>query len=492
MTAKILVVDDEPDLEDLVRQKFRRQIKDGSIAFGFARDGVEALAFLAENGDFDMVVSDINMPRMDGLTLLAKLQEEATRFSTVIVSAYGDMANIRTAMNRGAFDFLTKPIDFADFETTVRKTIAHVAALRDARERQAAAERAHASLSRYFSPNLARNLAGDANALAPGGERREIATLFTDIAGFTPLVESLDPRQLASLLCGYLEGMTEMVFAHEGTVAKIMGDAIHVLFGAPSRTARRGDQRDRLRARARRSRGGIPPRMELARGVPLGVTRIGVHAGPAIVGNFGGGRLFDYTAYGDTINVAARLEAVNKQLGTRICISAAAAERADGFSGRPVGDLRLRGKSETLRAYEPLAPEELQKPGDDRLRRGLRQARSARPCRARRLCRARWHAPGRSARAISSQAASERRDRHRDRDALASVRTCVPFRPRRRSGRPRRQGRSADFSSSRRPKPTGSARFAATSTDCSAPTCRSRTPARARRSRPSRSQSTIR
>ena len=118
MTAKILVVDDEPDLEDLVRQKFRRQIKDGSIAFGFARDGVEALAFLAENGDFDMVVSDINMPRMDGLTLLAKLQDEATRFSTVIVSAYGDMANIRTAMNRGAFDFLTKPIDFADFETT--------------------------------------------------------------------------------------------------------------------------------------------------------------------------------------------------------------------------------------------------------------------------------------------------------------------------------------------------------------------------------------
>jgi adenylate cyclase len=90
MTAKILVVDDEPDVEDLVRQKFRRQIKDGSIAFGFAHDGVEALALLAKKGDFDMVVSDINMPRMDGLTLLAKLQEEATKFSTVIVTAYGD------------------------------------------------------------------------------------------------------------------------------------------------------------------------------------------------------------------------------------------------------------------------------------------------------------------------------------------------------------------------------------------------------------------
>ena len=91
--------------------------------------------------------------------------------------------------------------------------------------------------------------------------------------------------------------------------------------------------------------------------MPLGVTRIGVHAGPAIVGNFGGGRLFDYTAYGDTINAAARLEAVNKQLGTRVCVSAAAAERAPGFIGRPVGDLRLRGRSEPLRAYEPLAAE---------------------------------------------------------------------------------------------------------------------------------------
>jgi len=356
MTAKILVVDDEPDLEALVTQKFRRQIKEGSIAFGFARDGVEALAMLGADSGFDMVVSDINMPRMDGLTLLAKLQEEATKFSTIIVSAYGDMANIRTAMNRGAFDFLTKPIDFSDFETTIAKTIAHVVALRDARLRQAIAERAHASLSRYFSPNLAASLAADANALAPGGERREIATLFTDIAGFTPLVETLDPSQLATLLSAYLECMTEIVFAHEGTVAKIIGDAIHVLFGAPS------DQPDAARraiacARALDACAETFRAQWHARGAPLGVTRIGVHAGPAIVGNFGGGRLFDYTAYGDTINAAARLEAANKQLGTRICVSAAAAERAGDFSGRPVGDLVLRGRSEPMRVYEPLAPE---------------------------------------------------------------------------------------------------------------------------------------
>jgi adenylate cyclase len=88
-------------------------------------------------------------------------------------------------------------------------------------------------------------------------------------------------------------------------------------------------------------------------GVSLGVTRIGVHAGAAIVGNFGGGRFFDYTAYGDTINTAARLEAVNKQLGTRICVSESVVARMDNFNGRPVGDLVLRGRSGSLRAYEP-------------------------------------------------------------------------------------------------------------------------------------------
>ena len=113
MTATILVVDDEPDLEALVLQKFRRQIRDGAVQFVFAHDGIEALASIERHPHVDMVVSDINMPRMDGLSLLAKLQEAEEKKSTVIVSAYGDMSNIRTAMNRGAFDFLTKPIDFA-------------------------------------------------------------------------------------------------------------------------------------------------------------------------------------------------------------------------------------------------------------------------------------------------------------------------------------------------------------------------------------------
>src|SRR5262245_26524277 len=158
MSARILVVDDEPDLEALVMQKFRQQIRNGTVDFLFAHDGLEALAALKANGGIDLVVTDINMPRMDGLALLQKLQESDENISTIIVSAYGDMGNIRTAMNRGAFDFVTKPIDFRDLQTTIAKTIRHIEYLRDARRRQAEAERAYMSLSRYFSPNLAQRL----------------------------------------------------------------------------------------------------------------------------------------------------------------------------------------------------------------------------------------------------------------------------------------------------------------------------------------------
>src|SRR5438477_8589445 len=178
MTATILVVDDEPDLEALVLQKFRRQIRDGLVQFVFAHDGIEALQSIEEHPDVDMVVSDINMPRMDGLSLLQKLQEAEDKKSTIIVSAYGDMSNIRTAMNRGAFDFLTKPIDFGDFELTIDKTIRHVETLRDARRRQTEAERAHASLSRYFSPELAKRLAAGDSSDDMQVRWRDIAVIF--------------------------------------------------------------------------------------------------------------------------------------------------------------------------------------------------------------------------------------------------------------------------------------------------------------------------
>jgi adenylate cyclase len=256
-------------------------------------------------------------------------------------------------MNRGAFDFLTKPIDFGDLEMTIDKTIRHVEMMREARRRQAEAERAHASLSRYFSPQIASRLAADSDSNGMEVHRRDVAAIFTDVTSFTSLVETIAPEMLGTLLNEYMGGMTEIVFAHEGTIAKIIGDGIHILFNAP------GDQPDYATRAVACAHDLDAWASEFcvrwkSKGVSFGATRIGVHAGPVLVGNFGGSRFFDYTAYGDTINTAARLEAANKFLGTRICVSAVVADAAGDFRGRPVGDLMLRGRSEPLRAYEPL------------------------------------------------------------------------------------------------------------------------------------------
>ena len=129
---KILVVDDEPDVEPLVLQRMRRDIRRRKYEFVFAQNGIEALEVLDRDDDIDMVVSDINMPQMDGLTLLGQIAERNPNIRSIIVSAYGDMQNIRTAMNRGAFDFVTKPLDFGDLRLTIERTLRHLEEWREA------------------------------------------------------------------------------------------------------------------------------------------------------------------------------------------------------------------------------------------------------------------------------------------------------------------------------------------------------------------------
>jgi adenylate cyclase len=150
--AKILGVDDEADFEALIRQRFRRQVRDGEFTFLFAHHGEEALALLATEPDIELMLLDINMPVMDGLTLLNELRERQSPVRTIMVSAYGDMTNLRTAMNRGAFDFVTKPVDFNDLEVTIRKTLADIAKLHEIERLRAAAERARGNLSRSIQP----------------------------------------------------------------------------------------------------------------------------------------------------------------------------------------------------------------------------------------------------------------------------------------------------------------------------------------------------
>ena len=354
--ARVLVVDDEPDVEALITQKFRRKVRKGEIEFIFARDGQHALEVLGQHPDVDVVLSDINMPRMDGLTLLERLNELHGDLETVIVSAYGDMRNIRTAMNRGAFDFITKPIEFEDLETTLAKTLTHRLRIRELQQSRDEAERARTTLARYFSPSVVEALATDAGELGTTGARRDATFLFTDLANFTPLVESSSSDVIVRILNAYLDGVIEAVFAHSGTVMKIIGDAVQATFGAPL------DDPDNA-AHAVECALAIDVFAEAFRadlrteGIDLGQTRIGVNSGSAIIGNFGGKRFFDYTAYGDAVNIASRLEYANKEVGTRICISGSVVDRIDGFCGRPVGTLQLKGKNQAIRCFEPLSPE---------------------------------------------------------------------------------------------------------------------------------------
>jgi adenylate cyclase len=361
MAVTILVVDDEPDLELLITQKFRREIRKGELSFLFAGDGQEALEILAGDEDVRMVLSDINMPRMDGLTLLDQLQNSQQDLAAVIVSAYGDMKNIRSAMNRGAFDFLTKPISFDDLETTIKKTLEHTSMLHTMQEEKADAERDREALSRFFSPSVVTALQDDPAFFENSGERREATFMFTDLASFTPLVEATDPSLIIDVLNEYLEGLTKIVFEHEGTVTKIVGDAVHAMFGAPveqpDHAKRAVDCALRLDAFAREF--AINNK---ALDATVNLTRIGINTGTAIVGNFGSKEFFDYTAHGDAVNVAARLETVNKQLGTTICVSQSTVKKIDGFQGLPVGELLLKGKSKPLLAYEPLAAERYDHP----------------------------------------------------------------------------------------------------------------------------------
>ncbi len=218
----------------------------------------------------------------------------------------------------------------------------------DRRERA----RVEAMFGRYVSPRVVARLVASGEEPRLGGERREVTHLFTDLEDFTSLAETLPPDTTAAVLNGLLEVILAAIVEADGTVDKIVGDAVVAFFGAPEA------QRDHgARAVAAARRIHVATETERARwrarGVEVGRTRVGVHTGVAVVGNFGGRRFFDYTAVGDSVNVAARLEAANRVTGTSVLVSTATRERATG-AFRPVGRILVRGRRETVEAWEPV------------------------------------------------------------------------------------------------------------------------------------------
>ncbi len=211
------------------------------------------------------------------------------------------------------------------------------------------------AFAHYVSPNLVEHLISHPGALEIGGHRRTCSFIFTDLAGFTPLMESMDPADAIELLNQYLDDMIKITFDHEGTLDRIIGDALAIMFSAPVQQADHADRAIRCALALDRYATAFH-RKKIEEGIPFGMTRIGVNSGEVIIGNFGGSAMFDYRALGDAINTAARLESVNKQLGTHMCISEltlqACTEPVEVVL-RPVGRLVLKGKSRPLKVFEP-------------------------------------------------------------------------------------------------------------------------------------------
>ncbi len=214
-----------------------------------------------------------------------------------------------------------------------------------------------AAFSKYLSPALLDDILKDPSKLSIDPKRRDMSYVFTDVAGFTTISEGMDATTLADVMNRYLDGMVKVVFAHGGTVDKFIGDAVFALFGAPRDMA---DHAARAAACAldldRFAQGFLAAETEAGR--PFGVTRIGVHSGPASVGNFGSDARFEYTALGDAVNTAARLEGLNKYFGTRVAMSGATADRCPDLPRRSIGRIVLKGKTEPIAVYQPLTEEE--------------------------------------------------------------------------------------------------------------------------------------
>lgn len=224
---KILVADDETDLEVLIKQKFRRQIRDSKYNFVFALNGNEALDKLKDNPDVEIVLSDINMPGMDGLSLLGKLNEVSPLIKTVMVSAYGDMDNIRSAMNKGAFDFVCKPVNFEDLELTIDKTIKHVLQIKETIQ----AIKENNILKMYVDEAVLSFMGGKEfeNTLLRN-ETVELTVVFIDICSFTSLTEKEPADKVVKLLNNYFDVIVKEILAQGGYVDKFIGDAVMAVF----------------------------------------------------------------------------------------------------------------------------------------------------------------------------------------------------------------------------------------------------------------------
>ncbi len=358
MAERILFVDDEPDMVELITQRLRKQVRDDRFVLEFAGNGRIALEKLKEFDDIRIIVTDINMPEMDGLTLLAELGKLDRPTRTLVVSAYGDMQNIRTAMNNGAFDFVTKPIDFADLGLTLDKTIHEVLYLlqsidtkqklqdetlerikaQDEALKQAAEnakliteqniileekvsartlelaqkndilnvelQRSEELLLNILPYETAQELKTNGKAVARFYP--EVSVMFTDFKGFTQIAEKLSPEQLVQEIDEFFTAFDLIIDKHGIEKIKTIGDAYMAAGGLPA--VNDTHALDLVNAAVDIIQYmNEQKQIRTAAGRPIFDIRVGIHTGPVVAGIVGH-KKFAYDIWGDAVNLASRME----------------------------------------------------------------------------------------------------------------------------------------------------------------------------------------
>jgi len=340
---KILVADDETDLESLIRQKFRRQIREQQYDFVFAINGKDALEKMKEHPDVSIVLSDINMPEMDGLTLLSKLNESNPLTKTVMVSAYGDLENIRAAMNRGAFDFVTKPVNFDDLEVTMQKTIKYVAQLRETLQ----AIKENNILKMYVDASVL-NFMGtrEYETSLEANENLDASVCFIDICSFTSISEKESPDTVVKMLNRYFDLITKEIIAQNGVIDKFIGDCVMAVFKGDYHLDRAVDAclaiRDKINSQP--AEHDFSPKVS-----------IGINSGEMISGNIGSATLkrLDYTVIGDVVNTAQRLQSA-AGMGQVVINDACYQKIRQSFNCVAIGPAALKNKAVEMMLYEVL------------------------------------------------------------------------------------------------------------------------------------------
>lgn len=340
----ILVVDDEPDLETLIKQKFRKQIREKEYEFFFAENGKVALKKLLEHPEVDIVLSDINMPEMDGLTLLSKLSETHPLIKSVIVSAYGDMDNIRVAMNRGAFDFITKPINFEDLTLTMEKTLKHAHHIKETLK----AIKENNILKMYVDENVLNFMGSrEYENTIMANETIEATVVFIDICGFTSISENAPPDTVVKMINSYFDEMVKEIMDQQGYIDKFIGDAIMAVFKGEYHLDRAIDASLAVCTKINK----LPAMGDNLQFKPK--VSIGIKSGEMISGNIGSASLkrLDYTVIGDTVNTAARLQDAAEE--NQIIISEDCYEKVkESFKCEKVGSINLKNKAKPLTIYQ--------------------------------------------------------------------------------------------------------------------------------------------